>query len=75
MSLIDTSGSTVVVWPPTQASSGTTKTFGLHLDLATVAPDRLAVTYNDGYGHAYVQDAGVFGSNIVLGRYTCAHHL
>lgn len=69
--LVDTSGasgSAIVIWPATSLSSGTGKSFGLFVNVDTVRSDRMVFVYNDGYNQAYVQDAGVYGSTIVLGR-------
>ena len=67
-SVIDTSGSQLVVWPATMVNPGTGKGFGFGVSVAAVAPDRLVFSYNDANSQAFVQDASVCGTSVVLGR-------
>ena len=65
--LIDTSSGQIAVLPMTVVSPGSIVPYGLSVGVTAVAADRLVYAYNDGFSQAYVQDAGVYGSSIVLG--------
>ena len=68
-SLVSVTGTTALtIWPATVVNPGTAQTFGLSVSMAALAVDRLVFVYNDGYNNGYIQDAGVFGTSVVVGR-------
>ena len=70
--LVDTtgaSGSAILVLPAVVLHPGTGRLFGLGIGIDATAADRITFSYNDAYNQAYVQDAGVYGPSIVLGRF------
>ena len=60
--------SSVTVGPLVTLNSGTARTSGLQVSVAPVLADRFAVQYQDTIGQPVIQDGGVFGNSIVMGR-------
>jgi hypothetical protein len=57
----------LIIYPTTVLSAGSPLAFGLSLSVTATSASRLVYAYNDGFNQPYVQDAGVYGSSIVLG--------
>ena len=66
--LVDNSGFLPVMLPPVLINTGTQNLAGLGVGIASVQPDRLAILFTDANQIPYVQDCGVSGSSLVLGR-------
>lgn len=68
-SLLSVTGTTsVTVWPAVMISPGSPQFYGLNVSIAAVAADRVVVSYQDAFNNAYIVDAGIFGTSVVLGR-------